>query len=269
MVHISAQRSRAGGSKSSSPRASGSIHSRADVLTRLRSRGVDIDTRPDESSEAFDQRLATALMALYRDTRSQVVFEALYEIARPSVKAWISSLLRRYRSRLDPAELLQDTFINVYRYPTAFRDERDASFRVWVRTIAGNRLRRALAPQRGLFLQEFPEGAMDLGDLRACPARLAETDEQSALLHSAWRLFLWHYARASEHLSARDRRALELVEVQGMPYKEAGTVLEVGRSNMKMIVFRARKRLARRMREAMSGALAPARRERGLLRGAA
>jgi predicted DNA-binding protein (UPF0251 family) len=50
---------------------------------------------------------------------------------------------------------------------------------------------------------------------------------------------------------------LHLVEVEGLSYQEAGDILGVGRSNMKMIVFRSRKRVARRMRQTMSQALLP------------
>ena len=48
---------------------------------------------------------------------------------------------------------------------------------------------------------------------------------------------------------------VHLVEVEGLSYQEAGRILQVGRSNMKMIVFRSRKRIARRMRLAMNAAL--------------
>jgi DNA-directed RNA polymerase specialized sigma24 family protein len=37
--------------------------------------------------------------------------------------------------------------------------------------------------------------------------------------------------------------ALELVELEGLSYAEAGARLHVGISNMKMIMFRARRRL--------------------------
>ena len=75
------------------------------------------------------------------------------------------------------------------------------------------------------------------------------------VLRGAWMLFLCHYARAWRDLSQRDRRTLHLVEVEGLSYDQAGSILQVGRSNMKMIVFRSRKRIVRRMRQAMNGAI--------------
>jgi DNA-directed RNA polymerase specialized sigma24 family protein len=51
------------------------------------------------------------------------------------------------------------------------------------------------------------------------------------------------YASALRSLSAREQTALELVEVEDRTYADAAKTLRVGRSNMKMIVFRARKRI--------------------------
>ena len=66
-------------------------------------------------------------------------------------------------------------------------------------------------------------------------------------------MYLVHYRKAFDQLSDRDRLAMQLVEVQGRTYKEAGEVLNVRASNMKMILFRARKRLMNHMRRAMGG----------------
>jgi DNA-directed RNA polymerase specialized sigma24 family protein len=122
---------------------------------------------------------------------------------------------------------------------------------VGVRTIAGNLVRRAGVPRSGVSFQELPEGLQEPEDRDADPADLAVRGEVERRLAVAWILFLCHYAQAWNRLSSRDRRTLHLVEVQGLSYLEAGRLLGVGRSNMKMIVFRARKRIAQRMREAM------------------
>ena len=64
-----------------------------------------------------------------------------------------------------------------------------------------------------------------------------------------------YLARAWAELSQRDRRTLHLVEVEGLSYEEVGKLLSVGRSNLKMIVFRSRRRIARHMRLAMGRAV--------------
>ena len=192
-------------------------------------------------------------MALYRDTRDASAFEALYSFTRHSVQHWILSLLGREPANLDPAEILQDTFVNVYRYPGAFREDHGGSFRVWVRTIAGNVVRRGTSKRARCHQQELAEAA-DLEDRATGPAQAMQDEDESQRLRRAWVLLLLLYAEAWKELGQRDRRTLHLVEVEGLSYQEAGRILAVGRSNMKMIVFRSRKRLARRIRAAMGGA---------------
>lgn len=202
-------------------------------------------------ADELENEIGTRLMALYRDTRSEELFEALYCFSRDSVLRWIQSLLRKGSGQLDPVELLQDTFVNVYRYPKSFRDEHSGSFRVWVRTIAGNIVRRASGRGSALSFQELPEGLREPADETINPELQADLGEQSERLREAWMLFLVHYAEAWSRLSDRDRRALHLVEVLDLSYERAGAELGVKRSNMKMIVFRSRKRIAARMRQAM------------------
>jgi DNA-directed RNA polymerase specialized sigma24 family protein len=60
-------------------------------------------------------------------------------------------------------------------------------------------------------------------------------------------LLLAAYSEAYAELSERDRRAMQLVEVEERTYRDACVLLGVGLSNMKMILFRARKRLCDRM----------------------
>jgi len=224
------------------------------VAARLEGRGIEPNPLEAETREAFENRVATGLMALFRDTRDALCFEALYAFSGPSVLSWIQGLMGRELGHLDPGELLQDTFVNVYRYPGSFREDHVGSFRVWVRTIAGNVLRRA-AILRAKLAQHELDADLHLEDRGRDPMQRMVDDEQERRLRKAWLLLLWHYAEAWKELSQRDRRTLHLVEVEGLSYQEAGRILSVGRSNMKMIVFRSRKRIARRMRAAMSGAL--------------
>ncbi len=221
------------------------------VVRALRARGVELDSQPGESADRLENRLGTQLMALYRDTRSTESFEALYRLSGPSVLQWIRGLLHRGISHLDPGELLQDTFVNVYRYPSAFREDHPGSFRVWVRTIAGNIVRRASGRRTKVSFQELPDGLQEPEDHAGNPELHLVKDEQERNLRTAWMLFLCLYGRAWEELSQRDRRTLHLVEVEGRSYQEAGRILGVGRSNMKMIVFRSRKRIVRHMRAAL------------------
>jgi RNA polymerase sigma factor (sigma-70 family) len=222
-----------------------------EVASRLHARGIDPDPEPGESSDGHDNRIGTALMALFRDTRDSGAFEALHALTGPGVLQWIRSLTGRELLNVDPAEVLQDTFVNVYRYPGAFREDHRGSFRVWVRTIAGNVVRRAALSRARHAEHELPEPG-DLEDRASGPAQAFVDEDEAQRLRRAWLLLLWYYGQAWKELGQRDRRTLHLVEVEGLSYQEAGAILSVGRSNMKMIVFRSRRRIARRMRDAMS-----------------
>ena len=223
----------------------------APIARALLARGVLIDAQADEGESANNDRLDTALMALFRDTRSAESFEALYAHSGGSVFEWLRRLLAQNRCGLDPLELLQDTFVNVYQYSSRFRDERPQSFRVWVRTIAANALRRARSQMpRGADLL-FPEQVREPEARHAEPTRRLDEEEERRRLALTWILFLEHYLQAYAGLAARDQRALAMVEIECLSYAEAGERLAVGPSNMKMIMFRARQRLVNRMDRSM------------------
>ena len=187
----------------------------------------------------------TALMVRFRERRGPEEFQALYDGTRAGLLAWISSQVRLRGIAEDPADLLQDTFVNIYRYPKGFREERPSSFRVWSRRIATNVCRRAAS--RGLrprsLLTETAVIEQDPPDPRAGPGEDASTAEEASSLAQAWMILLSLYASALRTLGPREQAALELVEVEDRTYSDAARVLGVGRSNMKMIVFRARKRI--------------------------
>jgi len=217
------------------------------ALQRLRQRGVDIELSAGESPEDHAARLETELMLAFRESGTSEDFQALYDHARGPLLLWAAALASGRRVGLEPAELLQDTFVNVYRYAQSFRDHGPRSFRVWSRTIAGNLVRRSRFERRRSF-QDMPEGLQEPTDRRAGPAaELLEAEDQRILRH-AWLLLLTRYAAAYDQLSERDRAALHLIEVEELTYQQACVRLGVGLSNLKMILFRAR----RRMRAAIS-----------------
>ena len=221
------------------------------TVRRLRARGTRLGHRPGDDPRVLENHLATALMSLFRETGDREAFEALYAFTRTSVHEWILGLLRGSNGSVDPLEVLQDTFINVYKYNQSFRDERDGSFRVWVRTIAGNLIRRAYSRRPTRRFEDMPEGLQEPADPRPGPQLVVQGEEDAVALRRAYVLMLLHYAEAFEQLSERDRHAMHLVEVLGQSYREAGQVLQVRASNMKMILFRARKRLVNHMRRSM------------------
>jgi RNA polymerase sigma-70 factor (ECF subfamily) len=197
-------------------------------------------------------------MAIFREQRGSSEFQALYDFSSAGLLTWIAGQVRSRRLALDPVDLLQDTFVNIYRYARGFRDEQSASFRVWSRRIATNVVRRAtLKTGAGIVWQSISERTPEPIDGHVGPSELASRVEEERSLGQAWMILLGHYAAAFTTLRERERRALDLIEIHGHSYAEAADELGVGPSNMKMIVFRARKRIrteiARRLDFASAG----------------
>ncbi len=225
----------------------------ASVLRRLRNRGVSLELTPGEDSERFEARLETALMALFRDERDEGAFQALYDYARARLLLWVAGLIGPRRRDPDPLEILQDAFVNIYRYAGTFRDEEARSFRVWSRTIVGNLVRRSRQPRPARSLDALPDGVAEPVDRSASPAEALVRGEDERAMSRAWLIVLLQYAAAYEGLSTRDRIALDMIEVQGLSYAEAGRRLRVGISNMKMIMFRSRRRIRALISQRLAG----------------
>ena len=199
-------------------------------------------------------------MLAFRDERTDSAFDRLYRAAAPGLLAWIAQLPAQRRLASDPLDTLQDTFVNVHRYASTFQPARSGGFRAWARTIASNALRRARRrPQSaGVLFSELTDGVPEVADSAAGPLRAARHAEDEQRVDAAYALLLVQYAAAFETLGERDREALRLVEVEGLSYAEVGARLKVGRSNTKMIVFRARKRLRAAIGEAFERSLGTA-----------
>ncbi|MFT7668715.1 MAG: RNA polymerase sigma factor (sigma-70 family) [Planctomycetota bacterium] len=233
------------------PRVAHRLPTNPELLRRLARRGVQLEQGPEEQSRNYEARIETALMALFRDFRDDATFEALYAYAAPCVLRLISCGLGGQARRLDPQELCQDVFVNIYRYAGGFRDDHPRSFRGWVGAIARNIIRRKLATVHSTSIHDLPDGISEPADKRFGPAACASIKEERESIGRSWGIILQYYLAAFAELSARDREALHMIEVEGLSYIEACGRLKVEMSNMKMIMFRARKRIRTRIAHAM------------------
>ena len=214
----------------------------------LRARGVCLECSRGESEAERDERVDTALMELFQAGRSKPAFEDLYEHSSARVLDWLRWRVRVAGARLDPLALLQDTYVNVFRYAGSYRPGERGGFRAWVRTIAANVVRRALSRSGRPWISMDSEDAPEVADGALGPVRRAADVEEAGELRATWSLFLAHYLQAFATLRARDRRALELVELEGRSYAEAAAELGVGGSNMTLSMLRARQRLCTALR---------------------
>src|SRR5688572_12101153 len=78
------------------------------------------------------------------------------------------------------------------------------------------------------------------------PSLVAQDHEECSATAHAFALLLHCYLAAFRTLTDREQFVLQMVEVRAMRYAELATVLAVRPEALKMIVFRARKRMFER-----------------------
>jgi RNA polymerase sigma-70 factor (ECF subfamily) len=211
----------------------------------------DTQRTPDEIRDA----LSTQLMELFRVHTARSCFGLLYELNAGHLLQHVAQRLRRYQSRADPSDLLQEVFFNIYRYPRRFDCSRDDAFRVWTATIVRNtvlkhlrslsRSGRAEVPFEDL--SEHPESGENE------PLGGVIQTESEAECRRVYVVYLHLYLTFYQRLSGREQRALHLVEVEGVSYRDAAADLGIKLENLKMVIFRARRKIYRAMRRVFDG----------------
>lgn len=213
---------------------------------------------PDEATRTAG--LATSLMEAYRRTRDAEVFECLAQWASPHLTNRIRARLRGLGRLCEPQEVLQDVLVNIYRYPQHFLASRAGAFAAWSTTIVDNAIRRRLRRTRralDITLHE-PEWMAERADASVREPDVAAQDHEAcAATVAAFQLLLHAYLQAFATLSPREQHVLQQVEVEGVRYAELGARLAIRAEAIKMIVFRARKRILDRAAAAFAADPAP------------
>ncbi|MEM7203361.1 MAG: sigma-70 family RNA polymerase sigma factor [Planctomycetota bacterium] len=194
--------------------------------------------------------VATALMDLYRRTGSAEVFEALVQLAYQPMLRRVRARTRFIRDGVDAEELLQDAMINIYRYPDRFDASRPGAFKAWSSTIVDNAIRRYLRRSQAgpdVHLRPVEVLAREPDRRHAEPGQSVAHAEECDRLREAYRVFLGLYLAAFHRLGARERFVLQMVEVRGMRYAELAGALGLRPEALKMVVFRARRRILGRI----------------------
>ena len=216
------------------------------ALGVLRRHGAEPLAQAAGDDATRDAGLATSLMDLFRATADPEAFECLVAWTGPQLHARIRSRLRGMGAQFDASEILQDTIVNIYRYPDRFAAARPGAFAAWSSTIVDNAIRRQLRRQRqGIDLAlSAPEVLQEHADAAMREPSLAAQDHEecSATAH-AFAIVLQCYLAAFRTLSEREQFVLQMVEVRRMRYAELAGVLAIRPEALKMIVFRARKRI--------------------------
>lgn len=176
------------------------------------------------------------LMLSFREGDASA-FDALYE-------RWAGPLLRYLERMLRDAaaaeELVQETFLRVYRARDRYQPE--ARFSTWLYRIATNlALNELRRPRRRDRHARFDaEGEPD-----AAPQLAVDTSPPDDVAHA--RRLGAAVAAEFEALPERQRAALWLSAVEGLPYAEIAATLDITESAVKALVHRARTALASRL----------------------
>jgi RNA polymerase sigma-70 factor (ECF subfamily) len=194
--------------------------------------------------------LATALMDLYRKTGSAEVFEALVQVSHDQLLRRVRARTRYLGDHVPADELLQDALINIFRYPDRFDSTRPGAFKAWASTIVDNAIRRHLRrSQAGQSVNLRPVEALEQEPDRRQPEPGQRAMDKEACQRAAagYRVFLALYLHAYETLRPRERFVLQMVEVRGLRYAELARALGIRPEALKMVVFRARRRILARI----------------------
>jgi len=209
----------------------------------------------ERTHEQVRDALSTRVMEFFRLYRSRACFGLLYELNGPHLVQQVAARLRRYQSRADARDVLQEVFFNIHRYPHRFNCEREDAFRVWSATIVRNTVLKHLRSQsRGgraeVAIDDLPEPTEE-----GVQSPLSGVVERESVeeCNRVYITYLHLYLRFYSQLSEREQRAIHLVEVDGVSYREAAVDLGIKLENLKMVIFRARRKIHRSMRRVFEG----------------
>jgi RNA polymerase sigma factor (sigma-70 family) len=211
------------------------------------------------SEQARHDAISSCLMDCYKNTGDTKAFALLFELNRDSFLSAIQNKVRRGSAHVDPQDVLQEVFLNIYRYPRRFLCDRPDAFRNWGHRIVRNTLLKFLKGETRL--SRFTPLEEDMGqkeDQRAkTPYRTAADSERAELVDFTYlvylNLYLLHYGK----LSAKEQRALQMVEVEGASYKSTAAALGIRLENLKMVIFRGRRKIFRGMSRTLQTLASP------------
>ena len=175
--------------------------------------------------------LADEELACRAQAGSSACFE---ELVRRLEGRLLRFLLRRTRTPQDAEDLLQETFLRGYQRLGSYNPAWKIT--TWLFTIASRlaishgRKRRAVALPRAACVPAVGDDAL---------TRLARQEEKEAL-----------WATAQSTLSENQHTVLWLRYAEGMSVKEIARVMGKTRTHVKVLLYRARSALGRRLEQA-------------------
>jgi RNA polymerase sigma-70 factor (ECF subfamily) len=167
--------------------------------------------------------------------------EAFTEIVRRYEAMARRYCYRIFRDTQTAEDAAQDMFLKLYRQ--ADRYEPTGKFKTWFYRVLGNlcfdrlRFEKRRAAVRAGTMDSFAMDEEEDGDGRfPDPGAALVSQEQRAAVQAALR-----------ELSEATRQAVMLREFEGLKYREIAEAMEVGISDVKVLLHRGRKQLAKRL----------------------
>lgn len=214
---------------------------------------------PPETAQDWHDAISSCLMDCYRNTGDPKVFAMLFDLNRDAFLGAIEAKVRRGRTTVDAHDVLQEVFLNIYRYPRRFLCERPDSFRNWGYRIVRNTLLKFLKGESRLArFTALDEDVGQRADQRArTPYRSVSECETAQLVDFAYLVYLNLYLRHYRLLSSKEQHALRMVEVEGASYKKTAAELGIRLENLKMVIFRGRRKIFRGLHRTLQELAAP------------
>jgi RNA polymerase sigma factor (sigma-70 family) len=223
------------------------------ALGRLADGKAPYDGAAFESKQDRSDWISTCLMDAFKATGDAGVFALLFECNEAAFLGALQTQLRRTHTHIDAADVLQEAFLNIYRYPHRFHPDRADAFRNWGHRIVRNTALRFLRGEGRLSRQQSLDDEFQCEDVRArTPLRAADEHEGAELVDRAYLLYLNLYLLHFGKLSPKEQRALTMVEIEDRPYRDAAAELGIRLENLKMVIFRGRQKIFRGMSQTLA-----------------
>lgn len=171
-----------------------------------------------------------------KDSSEETRRTEFMRLAFPHMNMLYGVALRLTGNRLDAEDMVQDTYLKAYRFFDRF--ERGTNFKAWLYRIMINLFRSRLR-----YVSRRPSlvFSTNLDRVVASPS-YDHTDSTSG---PNLDLFEDEVQRALERLAPNMRLVVELVDVQGLSYREAAEILDCPVGTVMSRLYRARGRLQR------------------------
>ncbi len=198
-----------------------------------------------ESSDR--DRISTQLMRALSETGDRSCFELVYRLNATFVLNFCRARLRGFSYGIDPQDVLEDTFLNIWLKHHRFGHRHDSTFTGWALVVAEHLVLQALRSRRRECERVRSTATCGEPLHHDDPSRRVEVGERNDRLAADWALLVAIAAKSLEGLAPRSRVVLTLRDVEGLSYHEIANRLSVSRSYVGMMIRRGRNRLLEAM----------------------